>query len=53
MLKLLSQVDDPQKDTDDVPHSDVPAVTVPHGDDQTCDGVNQNTNNPTVSYITT
>ena len=53
LLKLLSQVDDPQKDTDDVPHSDVPVVTVPRGDDQTSDGVNQNTNNPTVSYITT
>ena len=53
LLKLLLQAGDPQKDTDDVPHSNVPVVTVPRGDDQTSDGANQNTNNPTVSYITT
>ena len=52
LLKLL-QVDDLQKDTDDVPHSNVPVVIAPHNNDQTSDGVNQNTNNPTVSYITT
>ena len=48
LLKLLLQANDPLKDTDDVP-----VVTVPRSDDQTSDGVNQNTNNPTVSYITT
>ena len=53
LLKLLLQANDPLKDTDDVPHSDVPVVTVPRSDDQTSDGVNQNTNNPTVSYIAT
>ena len=44
----LSQVDDPQKDTDDVPHSDVPVVTVPRVDDQTSDGANQNKTDPKV-----
>ena len=54
LLKLLLQADDPQKDTDGVlPHSVVPVVTAPHNNDQTSDGVNQNTNNPTVSYIIT
>ena len=54
ILLTLSQVDDPQKDTDDVPHSDVPIVTVPRGDDQTSDGTNQNKADPkvcTYAYI--
>ena len=46
MLNLL-QVDDPQKGTDDVPHSDVPVVTAPTSDD----GTNQNTQHPTVGYF--
>ena len=58
MLRTLLQADDSLKDTDDVPYSDVvrsdvPVVTAPHNSYQTSDGVNQSTNAPTVSYITT
>ena len=42
----IIMVDDPQKDTDDVPF-----VTAPHNNDQTSDGVNQNVNNPTVAKL--
>ena len=57
LLNLL-QADDSLKDTDDVPysdvvHNDVPVVTAPHNNYHTSDGVNQSTNAPTVSYITT
>ena len=40
MLKL-SQVDDPHKGTSDVPHSNVPVVTMPLVDDQTSDGTSK------------
>ena len=36
-----------------MPHSNILVVTVPRSDDQTSDGTNQNTNNPTVSCIIT
>lgn len=42
--KTILQVDDQQKDTDDVPHSDLPTVTAPTIDD----GANQNTCDPRV-----
>ena len=43
-MLILSQVDDPQKSTYDVPHSNVPVVIAPTSDD----GTNQNTQHPTV-----
>ena len=43
-MLILSQVDDPQKSTYDVPHSNVPVVTAPTSDD----GVNWTTQHPTV-----
>ena len=43
-MLLLSQIDDPQKSTYDVPHSNVPVVTAPTSND----GVNQTTQHPTV-----
>ena len=52
ILLTLSQVDDPQKGTDDVPHGEVPVVIVPRGDDQTSDGTNQNKIDPRVRMYT-
>ena len=48
IILILSQVDVFQKDTNDVPHSDVPVVKVPCVDGPTSDDVNQNTHDPTV-----
>ena len=50
LLKLL-QVDGTCNTEDDVQHSDVPTVTVPHNDDCTSDAANKNRRDPTVCDI--